>query len=56
MGIRERLLEEDCNRCEGDIPENATPKVSADQNIPMDDGVGDIFEENLEEEFKKLLR
>lgn len=56
MGIRERLLDEDCNRCEGDIPEKVRPEIAPAKDVPIDSGVGDIFEENLEEEFKKLLR
>ena len=59
MTIKEMLLDEDCNRCEGDLPEPSklTPPKQVPKKVPIEAGEA-VFEgggSDLEKEFKELL-
>lgn len=59
MGIREKLLDEDCNRCEGDVPETRTVPAIPKKTVPVpkDVGSGELLEDesNPLDELKQLL-
>ena len=59
MGVKEMLLDEDCNRCEGDVPETSklAPPKQIPKQLPIEAGEAgfDDTMTDLEKEFKELL-
>lgn len=59
MGLRDMLLDEDCNRCEGDVPEKKRLPQLPKERVPVaDEGEADIIEYRSSDavsELKELL-
>ncbi len=56
--LRDIFLDEDCNRCEGDIPEEQRIRVPKQKGIPKDLGDADLVESggaNVEKMLEELL-
>jgi len=58
MRVRDLFLDEDCNRCEGDIPDAPKQKIPTVKSLGKDLGSADLVEEDsidVEKTLEELL-